>query len=386
MSIEQQLDDYLNKSKNAVDQFPQVKRRQMRQQLNDAYLAMSTLGDINSSEGSRTIKAFFGSTPDKGDYQQLSEITGIPVKEVESIISEGGFWKDLPYTVRVQGLLQGVASGARDMFTNARMGIRRITDTPNAALANRITGNQLEEINLMAQGNKLRDDMGKYNFNPYSIFNTMGMGLGQTTALAIPTLLTGGLAAEGTLAVKLIEGATTLGSGYASSYEDGYKQASQYSSDEDTKRTYAAWYALANAAPELLMSPADIIKKVGGGPIGGKALFENFTKDVSEKGLQETMAQRLGVAAKNFANVLGAESLEEQLTLAGETIAKKGILGVETSLADYINQAQEIAITTAITTLPLAIGAGIGGANDVSGVRQQALFEAGNEPDLYKAR
>jgi hypothetical protein len=388
---EQQLNGYVDKSKNAVDQFPQVKRRQMRQRLNDSYFSLQQAKDeaisaIPGAEGISLVKYLFGSKADDKDIDALSSSTGIEKNQIKSILDDEGFFKDVPYPVRVQGLLQGVARGAGDMFTKARMGLRRITDMPGAELSNRLDQEQLDEANLKATANKLRDDMGKYNFNPYSIFNTMGSGVGQTAALAVPTLLTGGLAAEGTLAAKLIDGATTLGSGYVSSYEDGYKEAAAQTNDENTRRAYATWYGLANAAPELIMSPADIVKKVGGGKIGSKALFDNFAKEAGEKGLQATLGQRLGAAAKNFANVLGSEQLEEQLTLAGETLGKKGLLGVETSFADYIDQAQETAITTAITTLPLAIGAGIGGSNDVSNIRKQALFEAGNESDLYKSR
>lgn len=382
-----ELNGNIQLAKTAMDKFPQVKKANQRQQLNDAFFTLTQIKDNADIGGAmRAARMMFGSTPSKDDLQYLSDATDIPLKQVEEIIGEGGFWKDIPYPVRVQGFLQGVAGGAGDFFTNARMGARRFLDMPNAEALNTLDRDALNEYNIKAQGNKLINDMGEYNFNPYSITNTMGNGVGQIAAQAIPGLLTGGVATEGTIGANLLKYGSAIGPAYISSYEDGYRYAAQNTEDEKTRRAYATVMGLANALPEVILPDADLLKSAVGGKLPAEALFKKFVKQVGEEGLERATAQQLVSMGKQFGKAIGSEVAEEELTNVGEVAAKKGILGVNTSWEDFVKTAQDTFITTILTTLPMGIGAGINGRNDVSNVYKEGLFEAGNRPDHYKLK
>lgn len=374
-----------------ADHYPQVKRAQLRQKMNDAFMTMTAAKDIEDMATGRgamvLLRSIFGSTPGDSDIKRIAELTGTSVDEARKIIDEGGFFEDNPYTVRVKGFLQGIAGGAKETLAKSAMGIRRFINADNVAVDNAVDEANLEEYNMSAQANKLFDDAGKLNINPYSIFNTMGHGVGQTAVFAAPALVTGGLASVGSVAARLIEAGTTIASGYAGSYEDAYKEAARYTADEDVRRGYANITAIENAVPELLMSPASIVKKIGGiTRTGAKGTFENFIKGVAENGLDKTVAQRVGSFAKEFGNVVLAENVEEATTNITNNLTKQNMLGVSMSGDDWLNQTIETAIQTTLTTMPLGIGAGIGANRDVSGVRKEAYFEAGNEPQLYKTK
>lgn len=389
--------DYYTKSEDAINQFPQVKRQQIRTQLNDVYMDMTWDKKEDSSSPFATgvsalnklFQSIAGSTPDDKDLKAIAQATGLSEDIVKSVAQEKteGFFGVSPSGVRVTGLLQGLAKGTDEQLAKSVMGVRRFFDTDNAETKNRLLQDKLNVYNTEGSVNKLKDDLGKWNINPFSIFNTMGRGVGQTAVFAAPTLVTGGLAAEGAITEKIIEAATTIGSGYAGSYEDAYKEASKYTDNEETRRQYANVTAFENALPELLLSPADIAKKISGVKKAvGKEAFEAFAKEGTEKGLQQAAKDRIVSAVKEFGNVVGAENIEEALTNVSNNITKEKMFGVEMSVNDWVNQAIETAVQTTITTLPLGVGAGINGTQDISGIRKEGLFEAGNEPDLYKER
>lgn len=399
--------NYYSQAQNAADRFPQVKRQQIRQKLNDAFFAFS--GAIQSGRfgenaglGAEAINLYhgmFGDTPSERDIPLLASIVGISNDEARSIINERvkGFIGESPSGVRVNGLLQGIAQGTDETIANGLMGVRRLFNTDNVETANRILGDRLTSYGTQASGVKLRDELGQYNINPNSIFNTMGKGIGQTAVFAAPTLVTGGLGAGllgaefggdlATIGTKIIEGASTIATGYAGSYEDAYKEAARYTSDESLRRAYANVTAFENAVPELALSPAEVAKKVGfGRRIGGEAAFRAFATEVGEVGIEKTIAQRLGMAVKEVGDVVAAENFEEFSTLATNTKTKKDMLGINTTPAEFLSQAIGTAITTTITTIPLGIGAGINASKDMSGIRKEGWFEVGNEPDLSKEK
>lgn len=389
--------DYTTKSKDAINQFPQVKRQQLRQQVNDVFMDMvwnkKEDNKIPFATGvnalTKLYESLVGSTPDKEQVQNIAKRLGLSEKEIQDIADEKneGLFGVTPSGIRASGLLQGLAKGTDEQLAKSLMGVRRFFDTDNAETKNRLLQDKLNVYNTEGQKNKIKDDFNKWNINPYSIFNTMGRGVGQTAVFAVPSLVTGGLAGEGTIGEKLLEAATTIGSGYAGSYEDAYKEAAKYTDKEDLRRSYANITAYENALPELLLSPADIAKKISGlKKVGSKQAFETFAKEATEKGIQDATRQRMGAALKEFANVIGAENIEEQVTNVANNITKEQMFGVKMSPTDWVNQAIETAVQTTITTLPLGIGAGINGTNDISGVRKEGLFEAGNEPDLYKQK
>lgn len=382
-----ELNQNIQVAKTAVDRFPQVKKQQQRQQLNDAFFALtqaSEAGDL--SGGIRAARMVFGSTPSEDDLQYLASYSGIPLKRVEEIVGEGGFWKDVPYPIRVSAFIQGGAGGAKDFFANSIMGIRRFLDLPNANVLNKLDRDALNEYNIKAQGNKLISDMGEYNFNPYSILNTMGNGVGQIAAQAIPGLLTGGLATEGSIAANLLKYSSAIGPAFISSYEDAYQYAAQNTSDENTRRAYATVMGLANGLPEVILPDASLVRRAVGGKMPADILFKNFVKQVGEQGIERATASQLASMGKQFAKAIGSEVVEEELTNVGEVAAKKGILGINTSWNDFVKDAQDTFITTVLTTLPMGIGAGINGRNDVSNVYKEGLFEAGNRADYYKVK
>lgn len=399
--------NYYTKSQKAADQFPQVKRQQLRQKLNDAFFTFSAaIQSANfgenaglGSEATNIYHGIFGATPSEKDIPLLASIVGISTDEARSIINERvkGFIGESPSGVRVNGLLQGIAQGTDETIANGLMGIRRLFNTDNVETANRILSDRITSYETQAEGVKLRDELGKYNINPNSIFNTMGKGIGQTAVFAAPTLVTGGLGAGllgaelggdlATIGTKIIEGASTIATGYAGSYEDAYKEAARYTSDEKIRRGYANITAFENALPELFLSPADIAKKVGlGRRLSGEAAFRAFATESGQLGVEKTIAQRLGMAVKEMANVVGAENAEELTTLFTNIKTKKDVLGINTTPAEALSQAIETIATTTITTIPLGIGAGINASKDMSGIRKEGWFWVGNEPDLSKEK
>lgn len=384
---------YEDKSRNAIDQFPQVKRRAMRQQLNDAYfnLLQAKQGAADATPASLGYKIgnwLFGDEATEEDVPTLAKMVGIPEDEVRDIVKtniKGWFGSADEAGVRVPGMLTGIAQASDETLAKAAMGTKRFFNVDNVEAKNRILSDRIQDYNLKAQKAKLFDDSGKLNFNPFSVFNTMGAGIGQTAVYAAPSMLTGGLAsglAASEKVGKLMSLATTTGSGFAGSYEDAYKEAAKYTDDEEKRRAYATKIGLVNGLSETILEPAEVAKKVGFGAKNNKDAFDAFVKMYDKKGPGAAMAEGL----KEFGKVVGTENLEELIALVGETKFKESDLGVVTPPGEFINNAIETAITTTLTTLPLGIGAGMNGIRDQSGIVKQGLFEAGNEPELYQSK
>lgn len=389
---ERNASTYLKKSNDAINEFPQVKRQAMRQQLNDAFFNLTVAKQSASKDvgslGMTLGSWLFGEEATEGDVKSLAKATGIPEDQVNEIIGtdiKGWFGAAKDAGIRIPGALVGVAQSTDETIAKAVMGSKRFFNTENVEAENRLLSDRVQDYNLKAQKAKLFDDAGKLNFNPYSVFNTMGSGIGQTAVYAAPSLLTGGLAANisGIDKIgKLVSMATTTGTGFVGSYEDAYKEAKQYTTDEDVARSYATKVGLVNGLSEIFLEPADVAKKLAIGSPRGKDAFSAFSKMYKDKGAGAAMAQGL----KEFGKVVGTENIEELSALIGETKFKESELGIKTSPAEFINQAIETAVTTTLTTLPLGVGAGMNANRDVSSIRKQALFEAGNEPDLYRDR
>lgn len=383
---------YLKKSNDAINEFPQVKRQAMRQQLNDAFFNMTVAKQSASKDvgslGMALGSWLFGEEATEGDVKSLAKATGIPEDQVNEIIGtdiKGWFGSAKDAGIRIPGALVGLAQSTDETIAKSVMGAKRFFNTENVEAENRLLSDRVQDYNLKAQKAKLFDDAGKLNFNPYSVFNTMGSGIGQTAVYAAPSLLTGGLAANisGIDKIgKLVSMATTTGTGFVGSYEDAYKEAKQYTTDEDVARSYATKVGLVNGLSEIFLEPADVAKKLAIGSPRGKDAFSAFSKMYKDKGAGAAMAQGL----KEFGKVVGTENVEELSAFIGETKFKESELGIKTSPAEFINQAIETAVTTTLTTLPLGVGAGMNANRDVSSIRKQALFEAGNEPDLYRDR
>lgn len=389
---------YSKKSKDAVDNFPQVKRQQMQQTLNDVYFNMLLAKDAATSAipnnfGFRVANWLFGDTAGEEDVKSLSKATGISEDQVRDIINQraqGWFSGSDESGVRVPGFLPAIAQGMDETMGNAAMGIDRFFGAKNAEASNRILSDKLQSYNLRAQKAKLYDDAGKLNFNPYSLMNEMGRGIGQTAIYAAPSMVGAGLAtgvAEGLGATvknaenvgKVISGLLTVDSGFAASYEDAYKEAARYTNDESVRRAYAFKVGLANGLSETILEPAAVAKKVGLGKNTTKETFNTFLKNYKEGGAGKAVWEGL----KEAGGVIRDENIEEILVNITQNKAKESDLGVDTSPSEFMDQSIQTIISTTLTTLPLGIGAGMNGARDQSGIRRNALFEAGNNPELY---
>lgn len=389
---------YSKKSKDAVDNFPQVKRQQMQQTLNDVYFNMLLAKDAATSAipnnlGLRVANWLFGDTAGEEDVKSLSKATGISEEQVRDIINQraqGWFSGSDKSGVRVPGFLPAIAQGVDETMGNAAMGIDRFFGAKNAEASNRILSDKLQSYNLRAQKAKLYDDAGKLNFNPYSLMNEMGRGIGQTAIYAAPSMVGGGLAtgvAEGLGATvknaekvgKVISGLLTVDSGFAASYEDAYKEAARYTNDESVRRAYAFKVGLANGLSETILEPAAVAKKVGLGKNTTKETFNTFLKNYKEGGAGKAVWEGL----KEAGGVIRDENIEELLVNIAQNKAKESDLGIDTSPSEFMDQSIQTIISTTLTTLPLGIGAGMNGARDQSGIRRNALFEAGNNPELY---
>lgn len=380
-----QAQKYAIEAETAAYKFPQVKRQQLRQQLNDKFFQIietrnEKRNPLNPITPLRLAAgAILGETPDDNDIKELAEATGKTEQEVKDIIQGGGVggaFVNKQEGVRVAGGLTGIAQGVDETIANSIMGIRRFANVDNVDAKNKILADRVEGYLAGGAGSKLIDN-GKYNINPYSIFNTMGSGIGQTAVFAAPAMGTGAIAG------RLGQAIGTVAAGYAGSYENAYKEAAKYTDDEEVRRSYANVTAFENALPELIMSPAAIARKLAIGKVGKEAAFRNFAKDVAKDGVGKTLAQRIGVASKEFGEVLISENIEEQITNITNNFSKQSQLGVETTPQQMLTQAIETAVATTLTTLPLGIGAGINAQNDVSGIRKETIFEVGNEPETY---
>jgi hypothetical protein len=393
--------DANQKGEELLNKFPQVKRREQRKQLNDAFFSMTDLREDmllsspdmmtkSSGMGLTAWNSLFGSKATEEDAEYLSQATGISVDEVKKAINEGDFWNG--YKIKTVGGLGGVAEGLEETAIKMGMGAKRLLGTQNVATENKLTSDALNMGMTKASANKLIDDKGEWNVNPTSIMNAMGYGVGQTTAFAIPTLISGGTASGlgGAGVIKrVVEAGTTIASAMAGSAEDAYQEAARHTSDESVRRGYMFITALENSLPELIMSPADIVRKVAGKSLvqpTGRAVentFQVFANEVSSNGLEATMKMKMKNFAKELGNVVLAENVEEAITNFTNNATKEDMLGVKMTSSEVANQAFETFVHTTLSTLPLGIGAGLGSTSDMSGVRKQALFEGGSEPQLY---
>lgn len=384
-------------SANAIKQFPQVERMNKISRLNEAWFDLSNAKSSGGygSELSRIWRLAMGDKPSDEDIPSLSRATGFTKEEIKEIINQGGtgLFHWLSPTIRTSGFLPGVATGAHDMIDNVAMGVRRYFDPSSSATEtkNRIQRERMQDRDIIAQGNMLKDDMGKWNINPLSVAHVFGYGMGQTAIMAAPALASGGFAAEGSILSKGLELVNTVVPGAAASYEDAWKTAKANGADDSTAKAYAFWVSLANGGAEAIYSPAEVVKGISGGT-SKKLLFSTFMRDVENKGLNKTISSQIKEVGskiwnttKEPANVLLAENVEEFATDAGVNALDEHYLGIKKTQAQLADQTFTTFVQTTFQTLPLAIGVGIGGTRDMSGVRKQALFEVGQQPDLYKS-
>lgn len=382
-----QAEAYAKNGKTVIDQYPQVKRHQLRQELNDIFFDMVG-NDYNATDLTgyslfkKAATGIFGRTPTSVEIKQIADRRGVSVDEVQSIVDEGGFLKDVPYPIRYNGFTQSVAASGRELIDQSIMGLNRMINGAEATTDNAVSQKLLDEYNLQAQKNKLIDEYGNWNINPGSIFSAMGRAVGQSVLLGGPASKLASLATAGSLTAKGIMAATTVASIYPSAYEQGYQEAAGHTADEDTRKAYAHWAALENAVPEIILPEGEVLNKVK--RIGVSRGFEEFAKEVGEKGLLTTMGEKTVAFSKEFLKVVGAENLEEQITNVSNNISQESYLGIKRTANEWLTQAFQTAVQTTIGTIPLGIGAGLGARHDASGVRKETYFEMGNDPDLSK--
>ncbi len=382
-----QSEAYAKNAKEAIDQYPQVKRNALRQQANDVFFDMVS-EDYNPADvtGFNLLKkAFvgvFGRTPTQDEIKEIAGRTGKPVEEIQSIVDEGGFFKDTPYPIRYNGFLQNVGGSGKELITQSVMGVNRLINGAGATTENAVSQKILDEYNLQAQKNKLIDDYGKWNINPGSIFSVMGRAVGQSVLLGGPASKLASFAAAGSLTAKGIMAATTVASIYPSAFEQGFQEASLHTDDDQTRRVYAHTYALANSLPEVILPEGEILNKVRG--VGVANGFEDFAKEVGEKGLLATAREKSVAFSKEFLKVVAAENIEEQITNVATNVADEQMFGVKRTASEWLTQAFQTAVQTTLGTIPLGIGAGLGARHDASGVRKETYFEMGNDPEVSK--
>lgn len=387
-------------SASAIKQFPQVERLDMIKKIQEAFFNLNELKD-NATVGMGGYspwKMIFGATPSKEDIPTLAKWTGYKEEDVKNIVDEGSVFSDIPYRTRVNGLFQNIALAAGTTLDQMAMGLRRWMnpDSPDTEAKNRIAQDFINEKSVEAQRNKLQGDNGGFNFNPYSIASSFGYGLGQMAIQAIPMMITGGLAAEGSLMQKGLDIVSTVIPGAAASYEDAYKTAAAVTDDPAIRKAYAFWNAMANGGAELLYSPGEAVKVTSSilfpKKAVGKELVNSFMEDVAKKGIDKTINSRLNSIGKQVWGVIKeplnlgvSENFEEQFTNVSTNALDENMLGIKRTQAELADQALSTLVQTTFQTLPSMLGVGIGGNHDMSGIRKQALFEVGKQPDLYKS-
>lgn len=423
------ISDLGKTSKNVGDvmdkNYPQVRRQQTRQKIMDAFgevVMFKTAKDAYSINSPlNTLRFILGEYPTEDDVPLMSKLSGIPEAEIKDIMKDkySGWWASSPESIRMPGALIRVAQSVDKMFGDIQSGGRRILNTKDADIKNKLLANKIENYDMMPEIAKLRTDAGKYQLNPYSIMGTIGDVSAQAAIFGAPNLIGEGLLsgvlgveklaaaadvaktariasnvnkisnAEEALAsankiLKFVDFSLTTGTGAISSYESGYNEAAKYTSDESKRRAYATVSAFGNGLSENILSPAQMLKKIAGGNVG-KVNFQSFEKAIAKEGSFVGTMKTIGLFAKELGTVVAEEDLEELVSNVVDTMGKQLILNKSTSIGEFADQAIETIVQTTIGTLGLGIGAGISSVSDRSRLKRESLFEAGMEPQRYIA-
>lgn len=332
------------------------------------------------------------------EFKAVSDITGIPVDEVKQVVKEN------PDAAYVPSHLRKVINSAAGMLNGIEQSFYRgVLSKPEADIVNREIGKEVlktpSAFNLMGPNNDI-------NVSIRSVMDGVSNGLGQFLGfagtmemggevLAIPKSAglfsearflskAGGLPVSeySTEAGRLINAldraktvASTYGVGYAASYESAYRDAARFTNNEADRQNYANQDAFWNGASELLIPDAALAKQLGK---SGTNKVLAALKSGKPLTTIEALALRIGEGAK----VMGLESAEEVIPLVYETLAKDNMFGYKTSREDFMKQLYQTVVTTAVSTVPMALGAGL--RSPTSTFTKAALYNAGINSEIFK--
>jgi len=388
--------------------------------------------------GRRMLHSIFGTSASDEDLEAIVKtmnakgdpITIDEAKDIQKNYKEqmGIGWNTGADPIRVKGFISNVASGIDDVWSGIGQGANRIfASKAYADKTNELIQNRLENYGFIPENQKLlqkgADGKNHFNFNYESVLNTIGtstgnfMGLGAFNA---PVTLGAELAAgkaivKGAGALKGVDGmtraaqiveetqaalskyqklekalqfSTTTAAGTLAAYEQGYQNASKYTSDEKVRHGYAFITSLPQGLSENILSPANLTGKIFGKGIleaGENVTFKTFEAAVKAKGLQGAILDGLKAGSKTALSVIAEESAEELVPIPITAIADKVMLGKDTTPGELGNSMLETFVQTAIGTMGLGFGAGMRRGRDRSNILKESLFEAGMNPDTYRA-
>jgi hypothetical protein len=167
--------------------------------------------------------------------------------------------------------------------------------------------------------------------------------------------------------------AATYATGHASSWENAYQEAKQYSDDPKKWNEYAGVSAFLNGISELILPDVDVAKKVMA-TTGVKQLLRDGKLLVGKGDLTKAWLSELG-------KIVGQETLEEYVPLIGQTIAKQEIFNYQTSNADFMKQLWDTTVQTIISSTPMGVfgSHGVSASNYTKGT----LYEVAQLPEKY---
>lgn len=253
----------------------------------------------------------------------------------------------------------------------------------------------------------INEKAGEFNLTPRSFVQTVGDTVGQMSVfagsaaatgrvlgLATKTVSNAALGADELSAFKNISKISdltergnrfgelfgTVASGYAMSYDQHYRNAMEYSNDENKLHQAAAVNAFIEGMSELILPDVDIAKAIR----GDKSLFSVFNKIITKDGgvlTKNGLREYAGKVLKTL-DIANKEGLEEVIVEPMQAITNKEVLDKDIDWNQVYTNAKQAYVTAFIGTIPTAVGGGIGGS---SRLKKESLFEAGNEPTTYTA-
>lgn len=338
--------------------------------------------------------------------------------------------------LRLDGLLSTVAQGAYTTFKGIQQGYNRyfgagtpqqiniqneLIDKTNAEYTRKPDDDQLfglgtkidtrKEIDGKANPYYLREvaneKANEFNINPRSLVQTtgntigqmaiyagsakvIGMGLSAVSNVISKTALAGDEFAAFKNAHTIADIATrserageligTVASGYAQSYDQHYKNAMQYTTDENKLHQSASANAFIEGISELILPDVDIVHALN----GNKKLFGIFSSILDKEGgvLTKSGLRKYATAVLSTLDIANKEGLEEVIVEPAQAIANKQILDKTIDWDQVYTNAKQAYVNAFLGTIPTAIGAGV---HSASRLRKESLFEVGNEPQTYTA-
>lgn len=224
------------------------------------------------------------------------------------------------------------------------------------------------------------DNPNTLNLNVHSILRNAGHIIGQVLAY--------GLGGKALGTSKLAMGIGTFSTGALSTLQDNYMTAKDILPDEGSRWLYSALQSGKTGAIELLMPDAKFVDDIAGATARG---LESFAAAIPKDGLKSLTKEgakkwMLNSLKETVVNSMVKEPAEEIL----ENVADYAInAAFDPKTVEGRNLGREIYetyVTTALGMVPIGIASSYGAIRGKNRLLQEALYEAGVQPQTLSAR